>query len=97
MAKLTLEELKNAIREEEEKTNEREQLQSELTRAKIETEKARAEKLRNETKPKAPTPSQEPPKDKRDNLTTVIFLISISASIITTIAFFVLLIIKGGF
>lgn len=98
MEKLTLEELKNAIREEEEKTNEREQLQSELTRAKIETEKARAEKLRNDTKPKATTPNQEPPKaDKRDNLTTVIFLVSIGASIITTIAYFVLLIIKGGF
>lgn len=96
MAKLTLEELKNAIREEEEKTNEREHLQSELTRAKIETEKARAEKLRNDTKPRS-TKSQEPPKDKRDNLTTIIFLISIGASIITTIAFFVLLIIKGGF
>ena len=97
MGKLTLEELKNAIREEEEKTNEREQLQSELTRAKIETEKARAEKLRNETKPKGTNQSQEPPKDKRDNLTTVIFLVSISVSIITTIGFFVLLIIKGGF
>lgn len=97
MEKLTLEELKNAIREEEEKANEREQLQSELTRAKIETEKARAEKLRNDTKPKTTIQNQEPPKDKRDNLTTVIFLISIGASIITTIAFFVLLIIKGGF
>lgn len=97
MAKLTLEELKNAIREEEEKANEKEQLQKELIQAKINTEKARADKLRNDTKPKATTPSQEPPKDKRDNLTTVIFLISISASIITTIAFFVLLIIKGGF
>lgn len=97
MEKMTLEELKNAIREEEEKTKEREHLQSELTRAKIETEKARAEKLRNETKPKATDQNQAPPKAKRDNLTTVIFLISISASIITTIAFFVLLIIKGGF
>lgn len=97
MAKLTLEELKNAIREEEEKANEREQLNKELIQAKIDTEKARAEKLRNDTKPKATSQNQEPPKAKRDNLTTVIFLISISASIITTIAFFVLLIIRGGF
>jgi len=97
MEKLTLEELKNAIREEEEKKNERENLQSELTRAKIETEKARAEKLRNETKPKATNQSQEPPKANREDLTTIIFLISISVSIITTIAFFVLLIIKGRF
>lgn len=97
MAKLTLEELKNAIREEEEKANEKEQLQKELIQAKINTEKARADKLRNEAKPKATTPSQEPPKTKSDNLTTVIFLISIGVSIITTIAFFVLLIIRGGF
>ena len=97
MEKLTLEELKNAIREEEENAHEREQLQSELTRAKIETEKARAEKLRNETKPKTTSQNQEPPKTKSDNLTTVIFLVSIGTSIITTIAFFVLLIIKGRF
>ena len=98
MSKLTLEELKNAIREEEEKANEKEQLQSELIRAKIDTEKARAEKLRKDTKPKATDQNTEQPKPKtRDNLTTIIFLVSIGASIITTIAFFVLLIIKGRF
>ena len=97
MAKLTLEELKNAIREEEEKANEKEQLQKELIQAKINTEKARAEKLRNDQKPKATNQNQEPPKAKSDNLTTVIFLVSIGVSIITTICFFVLLIIRGGF
>ena len=97
MERLTLEELKNAIREEEEKTNEREQLQKELLQAKINTEKARADKLRNEAKPKAANQNQEPPKAKRDSLTTIIFLVSIGASITATIAFFVLLIIKGRF
>lgn len=94
MGKLTLEELKNAIREEEEKANEREQLQSELLKSKIETEKARAEKLRKETKPNENKP---PPKANKGDYTTIFFLVSIGATITATIAFFVLLIIKGRF
>lgn len=95
MGKLTLEELKNAIREEEEKQNEAEQLKSELTRAKIETEKARAEKIRKDTK--QPQNENRPPPATRGDLTTIFFLVSMGATITATIAFFILLIIKGRF
>lgn len=97
MAKLTLEELKNAIREEEERANEQAdeqaRLQRELTQAKIDTERARADKLRKDTH----TNENRPPPKKSADFTTIFFLVSIGATITATIAFFVLLIIKGRF
>ena len=97
MAKLTLEELKNAIREEEERKNEQAdeqaRLQRELTQAKIDTERARADKLRKD----AQANENRPPPKQRADLTTIFFLVSMGATITTTIAFFVLLIIKGRF
>ena len=102
MAKLTLEELKNAIREEEEKASEKDALQREYIqaktdteRARAETERAKAEKLRKDTK--QPGNENRPPPKAKGDLTTIIFLVSIGASITATIAFFVLLIIKGRF
>lgn len=96
MSKLTLEELKNAIREEEEKADEKSRLDRELMQAKIDTERAKAEKIRQDIKPREPD-EHPPPRTSNRDLTTIIFLVSIGASITATIAFFVLLIIKGRF